>query len=88
VALIDFAELGHSRAEVMRKLRERGIGTQVHYTPLHLQPYYRDHCGAPSLPGAESYYARCLSLPLHVGMAESDVDRVVAGIAACFDKAL
>lgn len=88
VALIDFAELGRSRAEVMRALREHGIGTQVHYTPLHLQPYYRNHCGAPSLPGAEAYYARCLSLPLHVGMTESDVDRVVAGIAACLGKTL
>ncbi|MBT5415221.1 MAG: UDP-4-amino-4,6-dideoxy-N-acetyl-beta-L-altrosamine transaminase [Rhodospirillaceae bacterium] len=81
VALIDFAELGRSRAEVMRALRERGIGSQVHYTPLHLQPYYRDHCGAQHLPGAEAYYARCLSLPLHVSMTEADVDRVVGSIA-------
>ena len=81
VALIDFVALGRSRAEVMRALRDRGIGTQVHYTPLHMQPYYRDHCGARRLPGAEAYYARCLSLPLHVGMTEADVDQVVDGLA-------
>jgi UDP-4-amino-4,6-dideoxy-N-acetyl-beta-L-altrosamine transaminase len=78
--LIDFAAVGLDRATVMTALRGRGIGTQVHYVPVHRQPYYRDRYGALELPGTEAYYARCLSLPLHPNMAESDVERVVDGL--------
>jgi len=78
VVQIDFDALEQDRAAVMKKLHERGIGTQVHYFPLHLQPYFRDRYGALSLPGAEAYYGGCLSLPLHAGMQDDDVDRVVA----------
>lgn len=77
VALIDFQDAGVSRAAVMRRLKADGIGTQVHYLPVHLQPYYRRRYGALQLPGAQEYYARCLSLPLHVNMEPSDVERVV-----------
>lgn len=75
--LIDFDAAGRTRAAVMNGLRAVGIGTQVHYIPVHLQPYYRRRYGAQTLPGAERYYARCLSLPLFPGMADDDVDRVV-----------
>ncbi|MCA8934066.1 MAG: DegT/DnrJ/EryC1/StrS family aminotransferase, partial [Rhodospirillaceae bacterium] len=79
--LIDFAGLGRSRADVMRGLRDRGIGTQVHYFPVHRQPYYSRRYGTLRLPGADAYYRRQLSLPLHLRMAEEDVDRVVAALA-------
>ncbi len=75
--LIDYAALGKTRAEVMRALLEAGIGSQVHYIPLHLQPYYRERYGPLSLPGAEAYYARQLSLPLFPAMSDSDPERVV-----------
>ena len=81
-ALIDFAAAGVTRAQVMEALRGRGIGTQVHYIPVHLQPHYRRRYGTLSLPGAMAYYARCLSLPLFPGMADVDVDRVVDELAA------
>jgi UDP-4-amino-4,6-dideoxy-N-acetyl-beta-L-altrosamine transaminase len=81
VALIDFVALETTRTEVMNKLRDKGIGTQVHYIPVHAQPYYRDRYETPALPGAESYYSRCLSLPLFPSMEESDVDRVVEALA-------
>lgn len=77
IALIDFAAVGLSRRQVMERLRAEGIGTQVHYIPLHLQPYFRDLYGASSLPGAESYYARALSLPMFAGMSPDDARRVV-----------
>jgi dTDP-4-amino-4,6-dideoxygalactose transaminase len=79
--LIDFAAAGRTRAQVMAALREHGVGSQVHYIPVHLQPYYRGRYGALSLPGAESYYARCLSLPLFPGMADGDVERVAEALA-------
>jgi UDP-4-amino-4,6-dideoxy-N-acetyl-beta-L-altrosamine transaminase len=82
VALIDFAAIGTTRKQVMAALRARGIGTQVHYIPVHRQPYYRERYGALDLPGADSYYARCLSLPLFPGMADADVDRVVGALRA------
>lgn len=81
VVLIDFAGIGKSRAEIMRRLREAGIGTQVHYVPVHRQPYYRARYGMLDLPGADAYYARALSLPLFPAMADSDVDRVADALA-------
>lgn len=78
VALIDFAALGVARGTVMRRLREAGIGTQVHYFPVHRQPYYRRTVDTPPLVGADAYYERCLSLPLFPAMVDGDVDRVVS----------
>jgi UDP-4-amino-4,6-dideoxy-N-acetyl-beta-L-altrosamine transaminase len=79
---VEFAGLGRDRAQVMAQLRELGIGTQVNYIPVHWQPYYTSLSGGhpPSLPGAESYYQRCLSLPLSAAMDKADVVRVVEGL--------
>lgn len=82
VALIDFAGLGRSRTQVMNALRAGGIGSQVHYIPLHHQPYWRRRLPQPALPGADAYYARALSLPLFPAMADSDVGRVADVLAA------
>ena len=81
VALIDFEAAGKSRRQVVDELRARGVGTQVHYIPVHTQPYYRARYPGLALSGAEAWYARCLSLPLYPGMADEDVDRVVAALA-------
>ncbi|WP_374451940.1 UDP-4-amino-4,6-dideoxy-N-acetyl-beta-L-altrosamine transaminase [Phenylobacterium sp.] len=81
VALIDFQAAGRTRREVVEALRARGVGTQVHYIPVHTQPYYRERYGERELPGASAWYERCLSLPLYPGMADDDVDRVVAALA-------
>ncbi len=78
---IDFAALNQDRAAVMAGLRQHGVGTQVHYIPVHRQPYYRTRYGASVLPGADAYYAAALSLPLFPTMADSDVARVVAALA-------
>ncbi len=80
--LIDFARLGVARAAVMERLKRRGIATQVHYIPVHLQPFYRDRYGAADLPGAAAYYARTLTLPLFPAMRDADADRVVAELVA------
>lgn len=74
--LIDFPATGHDRGALMQALRQRGVGTQVHYIPVHRQPYYTDLYGSQHLPGADAYYARCLSLPLFPAMTDDDVDRV------------
>ncbi len=80
VVLIDFEAAGVSRAQVMNQLREAGIGTQVHYLPVHRQPYYAERGEPVDLPGADAYYARALSLPLFTTMSDDDVDRVVGAL--------
>ncbi|HEY5338954.1 MAG TPA: UDP-4-amino-4,6-dideoxy-N-acetyl-beta-L-altrosamine transaminase [Rhizomicrobium sp.] len=79
-ARVDFDRAGISRGDVMRKLSAMGIGSQVHYFPVHRQPYYANRYGALSLPGADRYYARALSLPLFASMTNADVERVVAAL--------
>jgi dTDP-4-amino-4,6-dideoxygalactose transaminase len=74
---IDFAAAGVTRTALMKKLRGDGIGSQVHYVPVHMQPYYRGRYGDLSLPGAESFYRGTLSLPLFPLMKDEDVVRVV-----------
>lgn len=80
-ALIDYAAFGTTRAQVMTALKEKGIGTQVHYIPVHRQPYYRELNPALELKGAEAYYDKALSLPLYAQMADSDADRVADALA-------
>jgi UDP-4-amino-4,6-dideoxy-N-acetyl-beta-L-altrosamine transaminase len=77
---IDFADAGVDRGQIMRALAAEGIGTQVHYIPVHRQPYYAQRYGAAPLPGADVYYASTLTLPLHPSMNEADVVRVVAAL--------
>ncbi len=81
VVLIDFEALGVTRAGVMRKLADEGIGTQVHYMPVYRQPYYREVSPVAALPGADSYYRRTLSLPLFPAMQDQDVERVCEKLA-------
>ena len=78
---IDFEAAGIGRSDVMSALRQRGIGTQVHYIPVPEQPYYMDRYGRQALPGARRYYERTLSLPLFVGMADQDPLRVVTALS-------
>ncbi len=82
VVRIDFERAGVSRADLMRRLAEAGIGSQVHYIPVHRQPYYAARYPGTHLPGADAYYARCLSLPLFASMSEDDVARVCGALKA------
>ena len=79
VVLIDFDKFGISRAEVMQALKQAGIGTQVHYIPLHLQPFYRRICrtGPGDFPNAEAYYSKALSLPMYPELTQNDCRRVI-----------
>jgi dTDP-4-amino-4,6-dideoxygalactose transaminase len=79
---IDFANAGMSRIEVMARLKAAGVGSQVHYIPVHTQPYYRALYGDQRLPGAEKHYLRTLSLPLYPELTEADVGRVAEALTA------
>jgi dTDP-4-amino-4,6-dideoxygalactose transaminase len=83
---IDFEAIATDRKTLMERMRTRGIGTQVHYLPVNLHPFYRNRYGEIDLPGALSYYQRTLSLPLFPTMTSADVDRVVDELAACIAR--
>ncbi|MGQ9368785.1 UDP-4-amino-4,6-dideoxy-N-acetyl-beta-L-altrosamine transaminase [Azospirillum sp. ST 5-10] len=86
IALVDFAAADRRRAAVMGHLRDLGIGTQVHYIPLHRQPYYADRYGALALPGADAYYRRALTLPLFPAMDDDAPERVVTALGRALGR--
>lgn len=69
------------RCAIFEALRADGIGVNLHYIPVHLQPYYR-HLGFTDgdFPIAEDYYERAISIPLYSGMTEADQNLVVESI--------
>jgi perosamine synthetase len=70
------------RGQAIDRLKELGIGTSVHFIPLHLHPYYRRRWGyvAEDFPVATRQFERVISLPIWPGMTTDDVDRVVSGL--------
>ena len=67
-----------NRAALYQALRQDEIGVNVHYIPVHLQPYYRQFGFRPGdFPNAEAYYRRALSLPLFAGLSDVQQDRVM-----------
>lgn len=72
------AALRIDRDGVIQALTAAGIGTSVHFIPLHEHSYYRDHLGvrAETVPVADREWERIVSLPLHPGLSDADVDRV------------
>lgn len=78
--LVDFKAIGMSRRRFMEALRVDNIGTQVHYQPVHTQPYYVDRYGVVDLPGAARYSARCLSIPFYPTLTLGDVGRVASAL--------
>lgn len=82
VVALDFAHFGIDRPTLMKALRDRRIGTQVHYIPIPFQPYYRSfyRLRREDFPGAAAYYDRCLSLPMYPMLTDDDVHRVVESL--------
>lgn len=75
-------EAGVSRDELVHELSEAGIGTSVHFIPLHLHPYWRDtyQLKPEQFPRATAAFERIVSLPLYPRMSDVDQDRVIASI--------
>jgi len=72
------------RDQFIEKLRERRIGSSVHFIPLHLQPFYQQSYGyrPGDLPCAEREYRRSVSLPIYPGMRDEEVDCVIENVEA------
>lgn len=75
VQLTDDAPLG--RDAFIEALQTAGIGTSVHYRPLHQMTYWRSYCGDRSFPNADSYFDACVSLPLFMAMSGDEQDYVI-----------
>ncbi|MEN9946011.1 MAG: hypothetical protein RLZZ293_397 [Pseudomonadota bacterium] len=69
-----------TRDEFIQQMSSRGIGTSVHFIPLHLQPYWRDSYNLTSeqFPNATQYYQNAVSLPLYTKMSDDEQQRVIA----------
>ena len=72
---VDFVKIGKTRGEVMSKLLEQGIGTQVHYIPLFLQPYYKKNF-SKTYNGSMEYYNRTLSIPLYPNLSIENIEYI------------
>ena len=70
------------RREIFEALRAENIGVNVHYIPVHLQPYYQKRFGyhPGDFPRAENYYSRAITLPVFPKMSDKDIDDVIAAV--------
>jgi len=70
------------RDQLIEELKQRGIGSSVHFIPLHTHPYYRKtwRYRRGDFPVAEDYFDRCISLPLYPAMSDNDQQRVIDAI--------
>ena len=74
-------QIRSSHRAVFESLRAQGIGVNLHYIPVHTQPYYQAMGFVPGdFPQAQHYYARAISLPLYPGLSEADQDAVVRAL--------
>ncbi len=80
------SHVGRDRLGVL--LRDEGIETSVHFTPLHLHPYFRERWGTRDgqFPVAERAFAEILSLPMHQGMTDADVGLVCEHTRAILER--
>ncbi len=82
VILFNRDSIKYTRAEIFSKLRDMGIGVNVHYIPVHYHPFYKKTFGCLKglCPVAEDTYERMITLPLFPQMSRNDVERVCAGV--------
>jgi dTDP-4-amino-4,6-dideoxygalactose transaminase len=87
--LIDFEEVGISRNAFMKKLLGKGIGTQVHYIPVPMLLFYQRNPElwlADALPGAVSFFARELSIPMYFGLQDAEAQYVVEAVLGVMES--
>ena len=77
--LIDFEKTNIDKIKFFYKMREKNIALQVHYIPIHFQPYYQNKYGFKQgdYPNAEYYYSKTISLPIYPSLKKSQQDKVI-----------
>jgi dTDP-4-amino-4,6-dideoxygalactose transaminase len=79
--------IGMSRNALIEQLKERGVGTSVHFIPITMHPFFASHAAENECPGAIAMYNRLVSLPLYPGMSESDVEYVASVVRSVIQRA-
>ena len=78
---LQLGSIARSRRQVFEQLRAAGIGVNLHYIPVHTQPFYRELGFREGMfPESERYYAEAITLPLYFGLDYADQDRVIAAV--------
>jgi UDP-4-amino-4,6-dideoxy-N-acetyl-beta-L-altrosamine transaminase len=73
--------VGHDRKTIYQALHEKGIGVNVHYIPIHIQPYYQNlGFKVGDFPHAEAFYENALTIPLYPGMTADEQDKVISAL--------
>ena len=86
VIRLNLNEISKAHKEVFDALREQGIGVNLHYIPVHLQPYYQKMgFKQGDFPNAESYYSNAISLPMFHGMTHEQQDEVISKLTLILD---
>jgi perosamine synthetase len=88
VLQVNPAALRIDRNRVIDELKDRGIGTSVHFIPLHLHTLYQQQLGyrTGQFPNAEERFGRAISLPIYPGLTELDTDRVIGALFSIADE--
>ena len=79
---IDFNKLSLTKTKFFQKMKHVGINLQIHYIPVHLQPFYKRNYGFKpgDYPIAEKFYDRVVSIPLYPSLNDAEVQKVVGDI--------
>jgi dTDP-4-amino-4,6-dideoxygalactose transaminase len=88
VLQLELEQLAVGRDRFIELMSDAGIGTSVHFIPLHIQPYWRDRYGfSPGdFPMAYDVFQRAVSLPIYPKMTDMDVERVIGGVRLILQK--
>ncbi len=88
VVKLNLEYLKIDRNRFIEELKEKGIGTSVHFIPLHIHPYYRETYGykPEDFPVAYETYKRIISLPIYPKMTDGDVERVIEAVVSVVKK--
>ena len=83
---IELSKVNINREQIFDELRVLGIGVNIHYIPIHTQPYYQKFgFKIGDFPNSESYYNRSISIPLFPDMTKKQQDKVVMAIKKILD---
>jgi len=88
VIQLELEKIRITRDEFIEKMTEKGIGTSVHFIPLHLHPYWRDRYGFKpgDFPVALDCYQRAVSLPIYSKMTDDDMERVIEAVRKILEE--
>ena len=87
VVRLKLADISRTRKQIFDELRANQINVNLHYIPVHIQPFYRSMgFKYGDFPSSEKYYEEAISLPLHPGLSPEDQDKVVGVLISALDS--